>query len=38
MITIITNKINKLNKISYNQFLENIDFHQLTYSCDIGGF
>ena len=37
MITIITNKINTLNQISYNIFLENIEMHQLSCSCGLSG-
>lgn len=33
MITIIADKINTLNQISYKNFLESINFHQLSCSC-----
>jgi hypothetical protein len=37
MITIISNKINTLNQISYNNFLQNIEIHQLLCSCGLSG-
>ena len=37
MITIITDKSNTLNQISYNKFLDNINYHQLLCSCGMAG-
>ena len=37
MITIIKDKINTLNQISYNNFLQNIEMHQLSCSCGLSG-
>jgi len=37
MITIISDKINTLNQISYNNFLQNIEMHQLSCSCGLSG-
>lgn len=37
MITIIADKINALNQISYNKFLENINYNQLSCSCGMSG-
>lgn len=37
MITIILDKINTLNQISYNNFLQNIEMHQLSCSCGLSG-
>lgn len=37
MITIISNKINTLNQISYNNFLQDIEMHQLSCSCGLSG-
>lgn len=37
MITIIADKINTLNQISYNNFLQNIEMHQLSCSCGLSG-
>lgn len=37
MITIIADKINTLNQISYNKFLGNINYNQLSCSCGMSG-
>lgn len=37
MITIISDKINTLNQISYNNFLQDIEMHQLSCSCGLSG-
>lgn len=37
MITVFSEKINTLNQISYNKFLDTIGFHQLTCSCGLSG-
>jgi len=37
MITIISNKINTLNQISYNNFLEDLEMNQLQCSCGLSG-
>lgn len=37
MITIITDKINTFNQISYNKFLEGLDYHRLSCSCGMSG-
>ena len=37
MITIIADKSNTLNQISYDKFLDNINYHQLLCSCGMSG-
>lgn len=37
MITIITDKINTLNQKNYNEFIDEINFHQLSCSCSLSG-
>lgn len=37
MITLITDKINTFNQISYSKFLDTINFHQLSCSCAFSG-
>lgn len=37
MITIISDNINTFNEISYNKFLDTINYHQLSCSCGMSG-